>query len=64
MFLLGEKLAGIVREAVEELGLNAVVQGVGPMFQIFFTDKEAVWSLRDLGKCLEGIIHQAAPRTA
>jgi glutamate-1-semialdehyde 2,1-aminomutase len=48
MFLLGEKLAGIVREAVEELGLNAVVQGVGPMFQIFFTDKEAVWSLRDL----------------
>ncbi len=48
MFYMGEKLAHIVREAIEELGIKAVVQGVGPMFQIFFTDKKVVWSLRDV----------------
>jgi len=58
MFYMGEKLARIVRESIDELGVKAVVQGVGPMFQIFFTDKEAVWSLRDVENISKEAYHR------
>lgn len=44
---IGESLAAGLRDAFEEMGTPAIVQGVGPMFQIMFTEREAIHDYRD-----------------
>ncbi|MDW8084180.1 MAG: aspartate aminotransferase family protein [Candidatus Caldarchaeum sp.] len=43
----GEKLMKGLREAVEDVGVKAIVQGLGPMFQVFFTDLDEINSYRE-----------------
>jgi glutamate-1-semialdehyde 2,1-aminomutase len=44
---LGEKLCAGLGEIFAETGTPAIVQGVGPMFQIFFTGQRAIGDYRD-----------------
>jgi glutamate-1-semialdehyde 2,1-aminomutase len=44
---IGEKLSQGLRDLFEETGTRAIVQGVGPMLQIMFTDRPAIRDYRD-----------------
>jgi glutamate-1-semialdehyde 2,1-aminomutase len=44
---IGEGLAGGLQDLFEETGTPAIVQGVGPMFQIMFTERPAIRDYRD-----------------
>ena len=44
---IGERLAYGLRELFEETNTAAIVQGVGPMFQIMFTERPAVRDYRE-----------------
>lgn len=44
---IGEALCNGLRELFRETGTPAIVQNVGPMFQIFFTRKEGIRDYRD-----------------
>jgi glutamate-1-semialdehyde 2,1-aminomutase len=43
---MGEKMRVGVRETLSDAGLSYHVQGIGSMFQIFFTERE-VWNDKD-----------------
>jgi len=44
---IGERLAAGLRNLFDETGARAIVQGVGPMFQIMFTDRPAIRDYRE-----------------
>jgi glutamate-1-semialdehyde 2,1-aminomutase len=44
---IGEKLRNGLSEVLTDTGTPAIVQGVGPMFQIFFTEQQAITDYRD-----------------
>ena len=44
---IGESLCDGLREVFAETGTHAIVQNVGPMFQILFTDEEVVTDYRE-----------------
>ena len=44
---IGEKLSTGLRELFKEKGIKAIVQNVGPMFQIMFTDRECIRDYRE-----------------
>ena len=44
---IGEKLCQGLRDLFEETGTKAIVQNVGPMLQIMFTDRPAIRNYRD-----------------
>ncbi|MEM0348669.1 MAG: aspartate aminotransferase family protein [Candidatus Caldarchaeum sp.] len=43
----GEKLMQGLREAIEDTGVKAIVQGIGPLFQVYFTDLPEITSYRE-----------------
>ncbi|MEM1947524.1 MAG: aspartate aminotransferase family protein [Candidatus Caldarchaeum sp.] len=44
---VGETLMKGLKQAIEDTGVKAIVQGLGPLFQVFFTELEAVNSYRE-----------------
>ncbi len=44
---LGGKLIKGFKEIIDETGVKAIVQGLGPLFQVFFTELETITSYRD-----------------
>jgi glutamate-1-semialdehyde 2,1-aminomutase len=44
---IGESLCAELRRIFQRTGTAAIVQGLGPMFQILFTDQEAIRDYRD-----------------
>lgn len=51
MYRLGEKLRNGLAEIGQKHGWKLIAQGLGPMFQIFFTDLKKVRTYRDTLKC-------------
>lgn len=47
LWSIGEALAAGLRTVFEETGTHAIVQGVGPMLQIMFTDRPAIRDYRE-----------------
>jgi glutamate-1-semialdehyde 2,1-aminomutase len=47
MWAIGERLAAGLRDLLAESGRRAIVQGVGPMFQIMFTDRPVIRDYRE-----------------
>ena len=47
LWRIGEALAAGLRRVFEETGTRAIVQGVGPMLQILFTDRPAIRDFRE-----------------
>jgi glutamate-1-semialdehyde 2,1-aminomutase len=50
---LGEGLCSKLRDLFEEEGARAIVQNVGPMFQIMFTGAEQIRDYRDFCRCID-----------
>jgi glutamate-1-semialdehyde 2,1-aminomutase len=48
MFELGEKLRTGLRKQAADLGVNLLVQGIGPVIHTGFIDKAAVYDFRDV----------------
>jgi glutamate-1-semialdehyde 2,1-aminomutase len=44
---LAERLCAGLRELFEQKGIAAIVQNVGPMFQVMFTDRQAIRDYRE-----------------
>jgi glutamate-1-semialdehyde 2,1-aminomutase len=51
---LGEKLKQGIAEAIKASGVPAVVQGVGPMLQVMFTERPAIKSYREYCAHVDG----------
>ena len=47
MFDKASKLKSGIQELINESGLKGIVQGVGPLFQIFFTERDRICDYRD-----------------
>jgi len=47
LFKIGEKLIEGLRNAIEDTKVNAIVQGMGPVFQIFFTKRGVITNYRE-----------------
>ncbi|UCF97192.1 MAG: glutamate-1-semialdehyde 2,1-aminomutase [Spirochaetaceae bacterium] len=47
LYRLGGKLMAGIRDIIDTLGVEAIVQGLGPMFQIYFTKLKKVENSRD-----------------
>jgi glutamate-1-semialdehyde 2,1-aminomutase len=47
LWRIGESLSSGLRRVFEETGTRAIVQGVGPMLQILFTDRPAIRDFRE-----------------
>ncbi len=47
LFAIGDAAIAGLREVFRRRGINAIVQGFGPMFQIYFTEREAIHDYRD-----------------
>jgi len=47
MFDLGNKITKGLKEAAENAGHNIIIQGLGPIFQIYFTNREKIRDLRE-----------------
>jgi glutamate-1-semialdehyde 2,1-aminomutase len=47
MWEIGEQLCSGIRQIFQARGVKAIVQGVGPMFQIMFTGQEKIRDCRD-----------------
>jgi len=47
LYRLGGKLMSGIRSIIDSVGVEAVVQGLGPMFQIYFTKLKKIESSRD-----------------
>ncbi|NGM62844.1 aspartate aminotransferase family protein [Sphingobacterium sp. SGG-5] len=47
MFYLGRKLMDGIRQAAEKYNQNLLVQGLGPMFNVSFTDLDSIGDFRD-----------------
>ena len=48
---LGQRLMAGIRQAAAAAGRRVVVDGPGPVFQLYFTDQPAVRSYRDFARC-------------
>jgi glutamate-1-semialdehyde 2,1-aminomutase len=55
---LAESLYQGLREVFAETGTRAIVQGVGPMFQIFFTDEPSITDYRTFCRAVDGGLFQ------
>jgi len=51
---LGEKLKQGIADAIRASGVPAIVQGVGPMLQLLFTDRPAIRSYREYCAYVDG----------
>src|SRR5690606_25690017 len=47
MFYLGKKLMDGIRQVAEKYNQNLLVQGLGPMFNVSFTDLDSIEDFRD-----------------
>jgi glutamate-1-semialdehyde 2,1-aminomutase len=47
LFAIGDAAIAGLREVFRHRGINAIVQGFGPMFQIYFTERDAIHDYRD-----------------
>jgi glutamate-1-semialdehyde 2,1-aminomutase len=47
LFAIGDAAIAGLRKVFRRRGIKAVVQGFGPMFQIYFTDRDAIFDYRD-----------------
>jgi len=47
LFAIGDGAIAGLRDIFRRRGLKAIVQGFGPMFQIYFTEKDAIHHYRD-----------------
>jgi glutamate-1-semialdehyde 2,1-aminomutase len=47
LYALGDAAIAGLREVFRRHGLKAIVQGFGPMFQIYFTERDAIQDYRD-----------------
>jgi glutamate-1-semialdehyde 2,1-aminomutase len=47
LFAIGDAAIAGLREAFRRRGIKAIVQGFGPMFQIYFTERDAIHDYRD-----------------
>jgi glutamate-1-semialdehyde 2,1-aminomutase len=45
---VGDSIIEGVKDAIEDIGINAIVQGVGPCFTIIFTEQEKIMRTSDL----------------
>lgn len=55
---IGDKLCTGLREVFRETGTKAIVQGVGPMFQILFTEEAAVRDYRQFCGSVDRVRYQ------
>ena len=44
---VGDAAIAGLREVFRRRGIKAIVQGFGPMFQIYFTERDAIYDYRD-----------------
>ena len=51
LYATGQLLMRGLREAAQQLGVPMLVDGPGPVFQIYFTDKEVVRNYREYAAC-------------
>jgi glutamate-1-semialdehyde 2,1-aminomutase len=47
LYAVGDAAIAGLREAFRRHGVRAIVQGFGPMFQIYFTERDAIQDYRD-----------------
>jgi glutamate-1-semialdehyde 2,1-aminomutase len=47
LFAVGEAVIGTLRQVFRRRKISAIVQGFGPMFQIYFTERDAIRDYRD-----------------
>jgi glutamate-1-semialdehyde 2,1-aminomutase len=47
LFAIGDAAIAGLREAFRRRKIRAIVQGFGPMFQIYFTERDAIYDYRD-----------------
>jgi glutamate-1-semialdehyde 2,1-aminomutase len=47
LFAIGEATIAALRDVFRRHKINAIVQGFGPMFQIYFTERDAIHDYRD-----------------
>ena len=47
LFAIGDAAIAGLREVFRHRGIKAIVQGFGPMFQIYFTERDAIHDYRD-----------------
>ena len=47
LFAVGDQAIAGLREVFRRRGIKAIVQGFGPMFQIYFTERDAIHDYRD-----------------
>jgi len=55
---IGDKLCTGLREIFRETGTKAIVQGVGPMFQIMFSEKAAIQDYRQFCASVDRVRYQ------
>lgn len=51
LFSLGQRLMGGIRQAASAAGAALLVEGPGPVFNIYFTDQPALKDYRDYARC-------------
>ena len=51
LFALGRRLMAGIRQAASAAGVALLVDGPGPVFNIYFTDQPAVSNFRDFARC-------------
>jgi glutamate-1-semialdehyde 2,1-aminomutase len=51
LFALGQRLMAGIRQAAEAAGVPLLVEGPGPVFNIYFTDQPAINNYRDYARC-------------
>jgi glutamate-1-semialdehyde 2,1-aminomutase len=47
LFAIGDAAIAGLRDIFRRRGMKAIVQGFGPMFQIYFTERDAIYDYRD-----------------
>jgi glutamate-1-semialdehyde 2,1-aminomutase len=57
LYRLGGKLIKGIRSIIDSLGIEAVVQGLGPMFQIYFTKLKKIENSRDSAQSRFNVHH-------
>lgn len=53
LFNIGNKIIKGLKEASEDAGHSTVIQGLGPLFQIYFTNREKIENLREYWKYVD-----------
>jgi glutamate-1-semialdehyde 2,1-aminomutase len=62
LYRLGQRLMDGIRRSIEAVGVEAIVQGPGPMFQIYFTRLKKVQNSRDNAQSRAEIHHDFVVR--